>query len=196
MVVDVIDFKNNVSRRKTISSIAKSSLSAPKFSAFLHLLINELQSKTALETGTSLGVNTLYLDHSSAQKTITMEASPILSELAKKEFTNRSIKSIVFEFGDIHRTFISTLVRHQPDFIFLDADHRGSVVKKQVDQIIEHSKKVECIVIHDIYWSKDMNSAWNDLISDNRFTLSIDVFQAGILFPSKGTEKQHFTLRF
>ncbi len=196
MVLDVTDFKTNSTKRSTISVIAKSSLSTPKFSAFLYLLANELQSKTILETGTSLGVNALYLDHSSAQKVITLEASPILAELARKAFKENSKNDLILEFGDIHQTFIPILERYQPDFIFLDADHRGSVVKTQVEQIITHSHQTECIVIHDIYWSKDMNDAWNDLKDDNRFKLSIDIFHAGILFPSKGIEKQHFTLRF
>ncbi len=196
LVVDVIDFKNNISQRKTIRSIAKTSLSSARFSAFLHLLINELQCKTVLETGTSLGLNTLYLDHSDAEKVVTLEASPILAELAKKEFELRSKNSIELVFGNVHETYVSALERHQPDFIFLDADHRGFVVKNQVDQIITHSTQTECIVIHDIYWSRDMNQTWIELVNDDRFSLTIDIFQAGILFLNKGIEKQHFTLRF
>lgn len=192
----MIDFKNRISRKKTISSIAKTSLSKSKFSAFLHLLVNELAARTVLETGTSLGVNSLYLAWTSATRVITIEASPILCQLAKNEFEKSSQQKILIESGDVNERFSSTLIRHQPDFIFLDADHRGSTIRNQVDQILELSKPVKCIVIHDIYWSQDMNQAWKELVRDQRFTLSIDIFQAGILFPSKGMEKQHFTLRF
>ncbi|MEP1094296.1 MAG: hypothetical protein ABJG78_04265 [Cyclobacteriaceae bacterium] len=195
-IIDVIDFKANSSLRKPISSVAKSSLSTAKFSAFMHLLTNELDIDTVLETGTSLGVNTLYLSRSSAKKIVTMEASSIISEIAKKEFASLDAGKIILESGDITKTFEPAIIRHEPDLIFLDADHRSSVLKRQIEQLMKLPKQVKCIVIHDIYWSKDMRDTWNELVSDSRFELSIDIFQAGLLFPHKDIEKQHFTLRF
>jgi predicted O-methyltransferase YrrM len=195
-IIDVVDFKYNTSTQRTVSSIAKRSSSTLKFSAFLHLLINEIKAKTVVETGTSLGINTLYLAHTTAHKVCTLEASQILSELAKKQFIKHKKDGIILEFGKIDQTFIPTLIKHQPDFVFLDADHRGSIVKKQVDQILELCPKIKCIAIHDIYWSVDMTQAWVNLIKDPRIPLTVDIFQAGLLFPKKGMEKQHFTLRF
>lgn len=195
-MIDVIDFKSNTSHRKTISSIASSSLSSPKFSAFLHLLIKSLQAKTVLETGTSFGINTLYLSEAVTNKVITLDASPIISELAKKNFEKFPSNQIQQEFGEVNKIFETILVRYQPDFIFLDADHRGTTISKQIETILNHIPAVRCIVIHDIYWSKDMNRTWLEIVNDSRFNLSIDIFQAGLLFPSKGIEKQHFTLRF
>ncbi|MEP5611736.1 MAG: class I SAM-dependent methyltransferase [Cyclobacteriaceae bacterium] len=187
---------SNTSHTKPVSAVAKSSLSSGKFSAFMHLLVNELRVKTVLETGTSLGINTLYLSRTSADKIVTMEASPIISELAKKEFGRQKVSNVVLEFGDIAKTFEPAIIRHEPDMVFLDADHRGSTIKRQVDQIMKQAQHVKCIVIHDIYWSKDMRDVWKELVTDNRFELSIDIFQAGLLFPHKDIEKQHFTLRF
>lgn len=195
-LIDVIDFKSNTSFRKTISTVAKTSLSSANFSAFLLLLVNEMQPKTVLETGTSLGINTMYLSHSSAQKVVTMEASAIISELAKKEFRKLDQDKILLEFGDLTKTFEQVLVRYNPEFIFLDADHRGSALKMQIEKIMKLPMPAACIVIHDIYWSQDMQKTWQELVSDTRFALSIDIFQAGILFPFKSIEKQHFTLRF
>lgn len=162
----------------------------------MHLLINELSVETVLETGTSLGINTLYLGRTSAKKVVTLEASPIISELAKKEFGRLGESKIILEFGDITKTFEPSIVRHEPDLIFLDADHRGSTIKRQIEQIMKLPKQVVCIVIHDIYWSKDMRDVWKEFVSDDRFDLSVDIFQAGLLFPHKDIEKQQFTLRF
>ena len=195
-LIDVINLKNNLSSRRTISSVAKTSLSSAKFSAFLHLLVNEMNPEIVLETGTSLGVNTMYLSHSAAKKVVTMEASPIISELAKKEFRKLEQNKILLEFGDLAKTFEPALVRHNPEFVFLDADHRGSTLKSQIEKMMRLPSPPVCIVVHDIYWSRDMQQSWQELISDNRFSLSIDIFQAGVLFPFKSIEKQHFTLRF
>jgi len=195
-IIDVIDFKTNSSLRKPISTVAKNSLSTAKFSAFMHLLVNELGAKTVLETGTSLGINTLYLSRASSEKIVTMEASPIISELAKKEFASLNESKITLEFGDITKTFEPAIIRHEPNLIFLDADHRGSTIRRQIEQIMKLPKLVDCIVIHDIYWSESMRDVWNELVLDRRFELSIDIFQAGLLFPHKDIEKQQFTLRF
>ena len=125
-----------------------------------------------------------------------MEGSPILSTLSKRLFQQFDHAKIQMVVGDITETFVSTLLKYQPQFIFLDADHRGSSLLRQVDQILNVCHEVECIVVHDVHWSKDMNSAWKKLIKDERFNLTIDIFQAGLIFPSKHIEKQHFTLRF
>lgn len=195
-LVDTIDFKSNTTHRKTISSIAKTSASKAKFSAFLHLLINHLDAKSVLETGTSLGINTLYLAHSKAEKITTIEGSTILSELARKNFRKLAIDHISLKVGAVDELLVPTLIKSMPDFVFLDADHRGVVIEKHVDQILKNAPQTQCIIVHDIFWSKDMYQTWQKLIRDPRFNLTVDLFQAGILFPNKDMEKQHFTLRF
>ncbi|MEQ9404965.1 MAG: hypothetical protein RIM99_15340 [Cyclobacteriaceae bacterium] len=195
-LIDAIDFKTNTSKRKTLSSIAGSSLSSAKFSAFLHLLINHLHSNIILETGTSLGINTLYLATAGGTKTVTIEGSIILAELAKKQFERMGASDILIESGDVNKIFQSVVVRHEPDFVFLDADHRGATILNQVEILLQNEMKPRCIVIHDIYWSKDMNETWKRLVKDERFNLTIDIFQAGLIFSGKNMEKQHFTLRF
>lgn len=194
--IDIIDFKSGISKRQTIGSIAKTSASNRKFAAFLSLLIDDLKATSVLETGTSLGLTTMYLAASKAQKITTIEGSNVLRQLAQTNFRKATIDSIDSQHGDIHLLFPSLLASKLPDFIFLDADHRGSTVQKQVEQILKTVPSVKCIVIHDIHWSKDMNTCWNDLIRDQRVNLTIDIFQAGLVFPSADMEKQHFTLRF
>ena len=195
-LIDLINFKDGLSHRKTIRSIAKTSLSFSKFSAFLHLLTTYLDSKVILETGTSLGINSLYLAASPDKKVVTLEGSVILSQIAGRLFEEFQYNNISIETEDINKIFLSALIRHEPDFIFLDADHRGATVVKQVHQIMNGVKQPECIVIHDINWSADMNETWKKFILDDRFNLTIDLFQAGLIFPKKGIEKQHFTLNF
>lgn len=195
-LIDVIDFKTNRTQRKTVSAVAKSSLSFPKFSAFLHLLSVYLKTKSILETGTCLGINTLYLGSTKDIKVATVEGSAILQQLAEDNFAQLSYENITVEPGDVNKVLSTNLIKHKPDLIFLDADHRGKSILKQVEEIMKTSPSTECIVIHDINWSRDMNIAWQQLVSDERFAISIDIFQAGLLFPKRSIEKQHFTLRF
>ncbi|MFK7952733.1 MAG: O-methyltransferase [Ekhidna sp.] len=195
--IDVVDFKEEKSKRKTLSSVAKTSLSQPKFSSFLNLLVSYLDAHSALESGTSLGINTLYLSRSaSCKKVITIEGSPIIHDVAKKLFIDQKDDKIELILGSIYDEFVPALIKHQPDVIFLDADHRSSAIEFYLENIITHHPTVKCIIIHDIYWSEDMLSKWNEIKDDNRFPLTIDVFQAGLIFPNQEMPKQHFKLKF
>ena len=195
-VVDLMDFKTNLPYRTTLSSIVKHSSSTSRFSAFLHFLTNWLDVKTILETGTSLGINTQYLAHSNVKEVVTIEGSQILAQLANRYFNESISHKIESIKGDIQTVFLPTIERLQPELIFLDADHRGSVIEKQVELILNHNPMIQCIIIHDIYWSKDMFEAWDKITHDKHFSLTIDLFQAGLIFPKMDMEKQHFTLRF
>ena len=196
-IIDLFDLKEKKNYRKTISSIAHTSLSTPKFSSFLYLLIDHLNVKKVLETGTSLGINSLYMAGPALiQKVCTIEASPIIASLAKKQFSKLLQHKIEIKEGTIADEFESLIVKEQPELCFIDADHRSSAIKQCVGLLIKHCPQVKCIVIHDIYWSKDMLKGWNELIRMKHFSLTVDLFQAGLIFPNMDMPKQHFTLCF
>lgn len=196
-MLDLYDLKSEENYRMTISKIAKTSLSKPKFSAFLHQLIDLLQVETVLETGTNLGINTFYLaGPQRVKQVITLEASPILAAMAKNQFAKLFQHKVIIKEGLASHLFKPCLIKYTPEFVFLDADHRSTVILQQVEDILLHCSKIKCIVIHDIYWSADMQVAWNHLVAESRFPLTIDIYQAGLLFRGIEMPKQHFTLRF
>ena len=194
-VLETIDFKSANHRWRSVGDIARSSLSTPRFSAFLNQLVQFLEVDTCLETGTSLGINACYLSKG-CDKVITIEGSSSLAALARRSFAAIDSANIELKNDDLHKTLEPEIVRNKPDFYFLDADHRSEAVAYCIDLILKHTPTTKCIVIHDIYWSKDMMSIWQSLVEDPRFPLSVDLFQAGLLFPNKKMEKQHFTIRF
>ena len=196
-VIDLFDLKTQINYRKTVSSIAKTSLSQPRFSAFLNLLIDFLQVSRVLETGTSLGINSLYMAGSeSVGRVSTIEASPIISSIAKEQFAKLLQHKIETTTGTIQDVFESVVVRDSPQLCFIDADHRSEAVRFCIDTLMTHVPEIKCIVVHDIYWSEDMLDGWQQIVSDDRFPLTVDLFQAGLIFPNLEMPKQHFTLRF
>jgi len=196
-VIDLFDLKSQKNYRKTISSIAKTSLSEPTFSALLFKLIEWLGVKRIMETGTSLGVNALYMaGPETVQKLTTVEASPIIAQIAQRQFATLFQNKIEIRQGTIQNVFESTIIKEQPELCFIDADHRSEAVAMCLEQIIQHTPTIQCIIIHDIYWSPDMQLQWKKIITDRRFRLTIDLFQAGLIFPNQEMPKQHFVLRF
>ena len=196
-IIDLFDLEEKKSYRKTISSIAQTSLSKPKFSAFLYLLIEYLQVNKVLETGTSLGINSLYLaGPEPVKKVSTIEASPIIASLARKQFSKLLQHKIEIKEGTIQEEFEALVVKEEPELCFIDADYRSETVKLCVDILMNHCPQIKCIIIHNVYQSKDMQNGWRDLINNEDFTLTLDIFQAGLIFPDLDMPKQHFTLRF
>ena len=194
-LIEAADFKNQTAGIRRISSITITSSSTRRFSGFLYRLANYLNAESGLETGTSLGINALYLAKSNLKSVTTIEGSQIISLLARNNILAVSEKVRIVN-GDIYKVLEEEIVRSRPDFYFLDADHRSSTVAFCIDLILRHTPQTRCIVICDIYHSKDMKEIWHQFVQDPRFTLTIDLFKAGLLFPNVEMPEQHFTLYF
>lgn len=193
-MIEVVDFKTGRVRRKTVGAVARASLSGPSFSEMLVRLCDYLQVRSVLETGTSLGFNALYLAQSeTVEKVVSIEGSDSLHhealDICKQEPKVHLIQ------GDIYAELEPALVRHQPELVFLDADHRSSAIRFCLEKIRAHCPHVRCVVVHDIYWSRDMRSGWHEVMADPSYNLTIDIFRAGLIFPTYPIEKQHFTLK-
>lgn len=132
----------------------------------------------------------------SVERVSTIEASPIISSIAKEQFAKLLQHKIEITTGTIQDVFESVVVRDCPQLCFIDADHRSEAVRFCIDTLMTHVPEIKCIIVHDIYWSEDMLDSWQQMVSDDRFPLTVDLFQAGLIFPNLEMPKQHFTLRF
>jgi hypothetical protein len=50
-------------------------------------------------------------------------------------------------------------------------------------------------ILDDIRWSASMLAAWKDIINDENYHLSLDLFKFGIVIKRHHQQKQHFTVR-
>ena len=58
------------------------------------------------------------------------------------------------------------------------------------------SEDESVFIFDDIYWSPEMTEAWNTIKENEKVTLTLDIFQMGIVFFRKEQTKQHFTLKY
>ena len=52
------------------------------------------------------------------------------------------------------------------------------------------------LIFDDIHWSEDMNEAWKIICSHKSVTLTLDLFQFGIVFLKKELSKQDFIISY
>lgn len=193
--IESIEPKTGIYRKKRLSHIARKSSSTLKFRSFLAGLCQYLDIKTVLETGTSLGFATAYMAKSPSKPMIhTIEGDQTIAQIAQN--TWQTFENINFHIGNLQDNFSDLVSIIQPELIFLDADHRSEALHFCFEKMQSHLKNVQVIIIHDIYWSRDMNNAWKQIVKRSDLPLTIDIFQAGLVFPNMNMPKQHFKLNF
>ena len=182
---------------RTIKSIAKYSLSSPKFSQFLCTLIRYLNFTTIIELGTSLGINSAYLASANPTASLfTFEADPSAMKIAKR--VNSTRKNIQYFLGDIANLLPEMLKENKAPIglVYADANHTYEATIDYFDIILPNLSSNSIYIIDDIHWSKSMKKAWEELKKHTAVTTSIDLFDAGLLFFNPDFKKQHYVLDF
>lgn len=185
------------SSQRRISKIAQYSTTPLKFSLFLRGFIEKYACKNVLELGTSLGINTLYLSEKADVRVTTIEGEPTISSMAQQHFhafkrdnirlLNNSIDEII-EKG--------VLDKHIFDLIYLDANHQYEPTLLYFDYFQKRLTPNGVIIIDDIHWSKGMNNAWSEIIQQSEVSLSIDLFEAGLVFFNPELPRENLILKF
>lgn len=183
-------------RETTIGAIARSATRRRREGEFLHRLCKYYQPQRCLELGTNLGISTLYqitaLENS---QFITLEGAQPILQLAEQHFTqfDQKITTILGEFSNsLENLNLHTL---KPDYVFIDGNHRLEPTLKYFYKILPHIEDEGLIIFDDIYWSKGMKKAWNDIIKHEDVSISIDLFFFGLCFIRYSQKKQHFVFR-
>ena len=182
---------------RSIKSIAKHASTPLNFSVFLAELIDYFQFSNVLELGTSLGINTLYLSQNSNVNVLTLEGDPNIASIAEDNFSTLNRRNIKTIIGNIDQTLGFALEDSEKlDLVYIDANHRFEPTLRYFDQIIQKCHQQTVIVIDDIHWSKEMAMAWKTIISRSEVTLSIDLFEAGLIWLDPKFSKEDYVLNF
>jgi len=186
-------------RQRQISDIARQGLTPPRSARLLYRIAQSLQPKVIVELGTSLGISTLYLSASWPQATVyTFEGCPATAKVAKSLFAKWPCQNIRLIEGNIDET-LSTFLETLEDSIglaYLDANHRYKPTLAYYGQLLAHSTEESIFVLDDIYWSDEMQQAWQELCQRPEVSLSLDLFDMGILFFKDKLVKEHHCLSY
>jgi predicted O-methyltransferase YrrM len=198
--VEVTDFgsgtTDNRGAQRKISDIAAKGLSKRKYSELFERLIHFLEAKEIVELGTSLGINTMYLANGNNKNITTFEGDSSLASIAAAVFEGNE-KSIKIVEGNIDKTLPLFLEKKEAfDFVLFDANHRYDPTINYFNQFLRHTHDATCFVFDDIHLNKEMEKAWNEIKKHYQVTVSIDLFQIGIIFFNPEIRKQDYVLTF
>jgi predicted O-methyltransferase YrrM len=203
-VIEVHDFgagagnHKYTEKLKSISSILKNNSIRPKYGELLYRLVDHFQPDFMLELGTSLGISTVYQALAAPNATfITAEGCSGIAEKANENFQLLNLNNIKIEIGNFD-TLLESILEKLPqiDFAFIDGNHRKDPTIHYFQQCLKKSHNDTVLVFDDIHWSPDMNEAWTFISQHESVTLSLDLFQFGIIFFKKELSKENFIIEY
>lgn len=185
-------------KRRKIAQIVRHSLSRKKYAQLLYKMVNYFQCKTILELGTSLGISTTYMAKANAKaKVYSIEGCANIAAQAEKTFQILNVKNIElfnmpFDKG-LQQVFG---ICSSYDFIFIDGNHRYEATLSYFEQCLKHIHNDSVLVLDDIHWSEQMEAAWQQITLHPAVTLTLDLYQYGIVFFRKELSRQYFMIKY
>ncbi|MCZ4408072.1 class I SAM-dependent methyltransferase [Cryomorphaceae bacterium 1068] len=182
---------------RSISEIAKTSSSPTAMAQLMQRLISFLNLNNVLELGTNLGITTAYLTAANPNaRVISLEGDPSLASIAVKNLQKIGLEAEIIE-GRFEDTLDLALAKMPTvDFAYIDGNHRKQPTLNYFQTVLEKTTENSVLAFGDIHWSQEMEGAWNTIKQNKTVTLTIDLFDLGLVFFRKDrTEAEHFIIR-
>lgn len=188
-------FKSN---HRNISDIIKYSSVKKKYGELLYRISEFYKPKTILELGTSFGLSSAYMAMGSPNsKVVTIEGCKQISSIAQDNLFVLGIKNITLVNGVFEEVLPLTFFDlHTLDLVFFDGNHTKLATLNYFMQCVNYSNNDSIFIFDDIHWSNDMEEAWSEIKQNKKVTLTIDIYQFGIVFFKQQLQKQDFVIRY
>lgn len=188
------------SNRRTVSSIANTSLKSPKYARLLYQIAKHYGAKRMVELGTSLGITTTYLASTNEKSHVySFEGISAIADVAAETILKANLTNITLKRGNFDETLPIFVEKEQVpfDLLFIDGNHREEPVIRYFNLLLPVSQPHSIFIFDDIHWSAEMESAWDKLKSHPAVMGSIDLFFMGIILLSPHfKEPVHLKIRY
>lgn len=184
---------------RSIRYIARTSLKSKKYSQLLYRMAVYYKPSHVLEMGTSFGITSSYLAAAlNEQPLVTMEGAPAIAAEARNTFNRLNIHNINLIEGDFDKSLPLYLNSIQTiGMVYIDGNHRYEPTMNYFKMLLGKVTEDSILIFDDIYWSAEMEKAWNEIKAHAAVTLTVDLFHIGIVFFRKeNRQKEHFVIRY
>jgi predicted O-methyltransferase YrrM len=198
-IVCTTDFGTGANSALNVSVLESIVAVRPKYGRLLYRLVKYFNPENILELGTSIGLSSAYMALANKNTAITsLEGSPSLIEVAKDNHATLGIQNVTMLEGNFDELLPSLLQNAEHlGLFFFAGNHRKQATLNYFKLCLEKATPDSIFIFDDIYWSAEMNEAWNEIKAHPQITLSLDVFQFGIcFFKREKLAKEEFILRY
>ena len=183
---------------RRVSDIARTSLKSPKQARMLFRLARYFGPEQVLELGTSFGLSTLYLAQGTEEGTVTtIEGCPQTLRIAQHHFELLKQRNIEPVLGSFRTRLPEVLKRiDRLDLVFVDGNHAKEPTLDYFEQCLTKAHNDTLFVLDDIHWSRGMEEAWGEIKAHPQVTITIDLYDMGLVFLRREQAPEHFVLRY
>jgi predicted O-methyltransferase YrrM len=171
---------------RTIGNVARAS-KPPRWADLLFRLVRSTGATSLLELGSCVGISAAY---QAAALEINGDGGKLISLEGVDALAARSTRTLE-EIGLTHRaevrlgefgtTLSGAIADLEPiDFAFIDGNHDEAATIAYADQLHPHLADEAVLVFDDINWSGGMIRAWQHVVDDPRYALTVDLRSVGI----------------
>lgn len=185
--------------KRKISKIARKSVKKEKYAHLLFMMVRYFKANSILELGTSLGITTSYLASAHENtRVITIEGSASIAKVAEENFKKLNLKNIQLVVGNFDNVLHEICdERKKFDLIFIDGNHREIPTINYFNTVLPYCHNDTVLLFDDIHWSEEMQEAWEYIKNHEKVTLTIDIFEMGIVFLRKeNRQKEHMLIHY
>jgi predicted O-methyltransferase YrrM len=202
-VLETTDFgafdttRSYVTRFLKVSEIAKYSVSR-SVGELLFRLVQKFHPKHIIEMGTSLGVSTLYMSMAAPNaRLITIEGCAAKVEIAKANIVKSSVSNIEIKTGRFD-TQLPQVLSQMPilDFVFLDGLIHYKPTLWYFTNLLNYFHDDTIVVLNGIRNTGGMTRAWHEIQGMSQVTVTIDLYDVGLIFFNKSLSKQNFKIKY
>ena len=186
----------NNDSQKQVKQLAKDALKSTELAQLIHRLANEFQPGNIVELGTSLGITTAYLASAvPSGHVISIEGCPEIASIARENLEKLHIQNVTILTGNFDKVLPEVIAKENTlDLVFVDGNHRKEATLHYFDLCLPALQENSIMIFDDIYWSRGMKEAWQQIKDHPQVTVTIDLFWIGIVFFRKGQAKEHFRI--
>ena len=183
--------------RSVASFVSHSSVPA-KYGALLYRISGWFEPEMIIELGSGLGISTLYLAAGSPHAPLhSIEGNAHRASFAEKVIAGTKLDMVNIHQGEMDEELNKLIPQMKSRFVaFVDGNHRYEPTIAYLKRFIDAAGEEALIIVDDIYWSKEMFKAWEELKSWPESRVSIDLYQMGIILLRRDLGKANFKFKF
>ena len=183
------------SNKRVVSKMAKTAGTTKFRARLLYRTIAYFNPENILELGTSLGIGTQAMAIGNPKATITsIEGCSATAKTTQSFLQNNGITNVTIH-NSTFQEFLNQTQLPQFDFIYIDGNHQKEATISYFNQLLATAHNDSVWVFDDIYWSAQMQEAWQYIKQHPKVTVTIDTFYWGFVFFRKEQRKEDFYIR-
>jgi len=188
----------NKNRTKKVSQIAKNALKNPALAQLIYRLAKDSKPKNIIELGTCLGITTAYLSKACPEaEVITIEGCPETAKVAYNNFKELDLENVELQVGNFDVLLPEVIANAEKlDFVYIDGNHRKEATLNYFNWCLPKVHENSLLIFDDIYWSKGMKEAWQEIKNHPDVVVTVDLFWIGLVYFRKGQVEEHFKIKF